>query len=82
MVHTVEVLAGRKKAVEVEEFVSVVAQVLEEHTLGMAQVEEVKSLGQGVEHNLAVVVVGQHQPKVLGDEQTAGFGFGKREKSF
>ena len=56
--------------------------MLEEHTLGVAQVEEVKSLGQGVEHNLAVVVVGQHQPKVLGDEQTAGFGFGKREKSF
>lgn len=45
LVHTVEVLAGRKEAVEVEDLVAVVAQVFEEHTLGVAQVEEVERLG-------------------------------------
>ena len=45
LVHAVEVLAGREEAVEVEDLAAVVAQVLEEHALGVAQVEEVERLG-------------------------------------
>ena len=75
--HPVEVLAGREEAVEVEKFAAVVAQVLEEDTLGVAKVEEVERLRQGIEHYLEVVIVGQQQPEVVGDDQAAGLGFGE-----
>lgn len=54
--------------------------MFEKHTLEMAQVKEVERLGQGIEHNLAVIVFWQQQAEVVGDEQTAGLGVGEREE--
>lgn len=69
--HLVDILTVGDEHIQLGKFDAVVAQVLEHHAFGVAQIEEVEGFGQRFEMDFDIAVVGEHDLEVGRDDQWA-----------